>query len=125
MMNGEIGSAVVERLFAETPGVGVLQGPQCVFGEAVDRLSGTHVRVYLQVDKQRIAQARYQVRGCPYTMAALAFLVPQWVGSPVSTLQMSVDQLHRVLDAPADRRGRFLLIEDALRQAVSACQGLA
>ena len=117
-------SAVVERLFMETPCAGALVGPECVIGEAVDRLTGTHVRVHLQVHQGHVAQARYQVRGCPYTIAALAFLVPAWVGSPVASLQVSADQLHRILDAPADRRWRFLLIEDALRAAVGACTGI-
>ncbi len=115
------GSALVEQLFLQTPGAGVLTGPDCVMGEAIEPLSATHVRVYLQVREGQVVQARYQVRGCPFTIAALAILAPQWAGSPAASLRVDADGLERILEAPADRRGRFLLIEDALTQALSAC----
>jgi hypothetical protein len=90
-------------------------------GEAGSVSQGVQVRFFLQVEGLQIRAAGYQAYGCPYTLAACEWLAralpgrsrdTPWPGGP--------QQWAEALQAPPERLGRFLVIEDALRAAQAA-----
>ena len=110
-------SALVVRLFAEAPGAGRPEGPGWVAGEAAEPLTGTRVRVHLRAEGGRVAACRYEVRGCPHTIAAAALVAARLPGRPVAGLDVEPAALARELGAPAEKLGRIFVIQDAVRRA--------
>jgi hypothetical protein len=110
-------SALVARLFAEAPGAGPPDGPGWSAGEADEPLTGTRVRVYLRAEGGRVAACRYQVRGCPHTVAAAALAAAGLPGRPVAGLDLEPAALAREIDAPPSKLGRIFVIQDAVRRA--------
>jgi NifU-like protein involved in Fe-S cluster formation len=113
----------VRSLFTQLDHAGPLGGTgQLVLqGDAGSIAQGVQVRFFWQVEGTLIRAARYQAYGCPYTLAACEWLAralpgrsreQPWPGDP--------QQWARALEAPPERLGRFLVIEDALRAAQSA-----
>lgn len=99
--------------FADSVGV--------VSGEAGSRATGTHVRFHLRLAGPRVAEARFQAYGCPHTLAVANWLAGEmagrtreapWPGTPA-------DWAAR-FEVPAAKRGRLLVIEDALRACLAA-----
>jgi NifU-like protein involved in Fe-S cluster formation len=110
-------SALVVRLFAEAPGAGPPDGQGWVAGEAREPLTGTRARFYLRAEAGRVAGCRYQVRGCPHTVAAAALAAGRLSGRPVEGLDVDPAALARELDAPPAKLGRIFVIQDAIRNA--------
>ncbi len=110
-------SALVARLFAEAPGAGPPDGPGWGAGEAAEPLTGTRARFYLRAEAGRVAGCRYEVRGCPHTIAAAALAAGRLAGRPVAGLDIDPAALARELDAPATKLGRIFVIQDAIRNA--------
>jgi NifU-like protein involved in Fe-S cluster formation len=110
-------SALVARLFAEAPGGGAPDGPGWAAGEAHEPLSGTRVRVFLRAEAGRVAGCRYQVRGCPHTVAAAALAAARLPGRPLAALDVDPAALAAELQAPAAKLGRIFVIQDAIRSA--------
>jgi NifU-like protein involved in Fe-S cluster formation len=119
-MNRELArySPRVLELFAHLPGAEPLPpGPGIpVAGEAIVVERGAWVRFDARVESARILQCVFRAWGCPHTLAAAA-----WVASEVRARRIedcaSIDasRLARELDAPAEKMGRILVVEDALR----------
>jgi hypothetical protein len=112
--------ATVRSLFTQLHHAGPLAGA-VVHGEAGSVAQGVQVRFFWQVEGLLIRGAGYQAYGCPYTLAACEWLAralpgrsrdAPWPGDP--------HQWARTLEAPPERLGRFLVIEDALRAARAA-----
>jgi hypothetical protein len=114
----EAPAALCARLFREAPGAGRPSGPGWVRGEAIEPLSATHVRWHLRAEAGRIAEARYEVRGCPFTIAAAAWAAGELRGRPVGEAALDLEALAARLGAPAAKIGRFFVIQDALREAL-------
>jgi NifU-like protein involved in Fe-S cluster formation len=117
-------SATVADLYASMPGAG--RPPDSggwAVGEARDALSGTHVRWYLRAEAGRIAAARYEVRGCPHTMAAAAVIAAALPGQPAGATRIDVAAVAASLEAPAEKLGRLFVIEDAVRDAALLLAG--
>jgi NifU-like protein involved in Fe-S cluster formation len=95
-------------LAIESPG-------RVVTGEAGDRTLHVWVRFVLSVRSGVIDTIRFQVFGCPHTIAA-ASSVAQWLeGRPVEFLgRLDVRALQAALGVPVDKLGKLLRIEDAL-----------
>jgi NifU-like protein involved in Fe-S cluster formation len=111
-------SPLVRRLFETLPGAG--RPPEAAgwaAGEARDPLTATHVRWYLRAEGGRVAEARYEVRGCPHTIAAAALLAGRLVGQPAGSPQVDLGDLAATLEAPPEKLGRLFVIEDAVRRA--------
>ena len=101
-----------------TPHAGVLEGgtERSVRGVAGDRAHGTEVVFYIRVRDEAIAEIRYQVFGCPHTIAACALAAERLTGQPVDALmEMTPESLAVELDAPVEKMGRILVVQDALR----------
>ncbi len=110
-------SPLVERLFAEAPGAGTADGPGWVTGEASEPLTGTRARFSPRAEGGRVAGCRYQVRGCPHTIAAAALAATRLPGRPVAGLDVDPAALARELGAPPAKLGRVFVIQDAIRNA--------
>jgi NifU-like protein involved in Fe-S cluster formation len=119
-------SEQVRRLFETTPGSGApADRAGWVQGEARDDLTQTWVRWYLRAEGGRIAGARYEVRGCPHTIAAAARIAAGLVGRPLEPPLVAVDvaAIALELNVPAEKLGRLFVIEDAIGRAVLLLRG--
>ena len=110
----------VARLFAAVPGAGrpaAAEHGAWRSGAAREALSGTEVRVHLRVAGGRVAELRYEVRGCPHTIAACALLATELPGRELGDLGVDAARLAARLGAPPAKLGRLFVIEDAIRAA--------
>ena len=108
----------VLALFAELPGAGSLPagGGAVVAGEAVALDRGAWVRFEARLEHGRIADCRFRAWGCPHTLAAAAFVAAELRGrTQAGSHGIDASRLARELAAPAEKMGRFLVVEDALR----------
>jgi NifU-like protein involved in Fe-S cluster formation len=110
-------SALVARLFAEAPGAGAPDGPGWASAEAEEPLSATRARFFLRAEAGRVVAARYQMRGCPHTVAAAALAAARLPGRPVEGLDVAAAALAAELEVPAGKLGRIFVIQDAIRKA--------
>ena len=111
-------SPKVAEYFMRTPYAGVPEGgAKGLFsGAAGDRAHGTEVVFHMRVRDEAIAAVGYQVFGCPHTIAACALAAERLTGGPVGALmEMRPDSLAAELDAPVEKMGRILVVQDALR----------
>jgi hypothetical protein len=147
-------SEQVRRLFETTPAAGAPRDRTgWVQGDASDALTETRVRWYLRVRDGRIADARYEVRGCPHTIAVTARLAAGLVGHPIEvpsdvaggpalpgaagtpapagqgarpvpSVAVDLAAIASELNVPAEKLGRLFVIEDAIRRAVLLLRGM-
>jgi len=115
----------VRSLFSALEGAGDL--PEAagaeVSGEAValDRLAW--VRFAARIDARRISDCRFRAFGCPHTLAAASLVATQLRGAPIDAgLVLDAARLKRELDAPAEKMGRLLVVEDALRNLLDGAR---
>lgn len=114
----------VRGLFEAAPRAGrAPPGDDWVQGDAHDPLTATRVRWHLQVRDGRIADARYEIRGCPHTIAAAAVLADRLVGQAAGEPHLDIAGLAAELGAPPEKLGRLLVIEDAVRRAALLLRG--
>ncbi|MGH8130367.1 MAG: iron-sulfur cluster assembly scaffold protein [Steroidobacteraceae bacterium] len=108
----------VRDLFARLPGADQLAaGAGAIFsGEAIALDRGAWVRFEARVDGARIADCVFRAWGCPHTLAASAWVASKLRGREVeSCSEIDALQMARELEAPAEKMGRLLIVEDALR----------
>jgi cysteine desulfurase len=104
----ELSPATEEK--APTPG-------DWVTGAAGSIAAGTWVRFALRIGTGRVAEARFKAYGCPHTLAAVAWLAEQARGRTLAELAaQGLDEVMRRLDIPAEKLGRLLIVQDALRE---------
>lgn len=85
-------------------------------GSAEDHAQLVWVRFDLQLDEGCIGAVRFQVLGCAHTMAAVSRFAESLPGQPLKKLDdFDPHELQRALDVPAEKLGRLLVIEDAVR----------
>lgn len=107
----------VLELFARLPGAEPLSSGRGrrVVGEAIALDRGAWVRFEARIEAGRISDCVFRAWGCPHTLAAAAWVVGE-VRTRAVTDCASIDasRLARELDAPAEKMGRMLVVEDAL-----------
>lgn len=115
----EYGAAVTRR-FAALGRVGELPNdlPGLVSGEAEDRALHVWVRFELQLQRGVVRLVRFQVFGCPHTVAA-ASMVAEWLEGRSTDEARALDAraVCAELEVPVEKLGKLLRIEDA----VAAC----
>jgi NifU-like protein involved in Fe-S cluster formation len=87
-----------------------------VSGEAVALDRGAWVRFTARIEGERFADCRFRAFGCPHTLAAASLVAGRLQGAPLAAAS-AIDAAgiaHR-LDAPAEKMGRLLVVEDAVR----------
>jgi len=116
-------SALVRELFGQPKHVGTLpRGPGVAIGEAGNIERGAWVRFYLGIGGGRVTDARFRAYGCPHTLAAAEWVCRHVTGRSVTEASspgfVSAPQWATALEAPAEKLGRLLIVEDALRASL-------
>jgi NifU-like protein involved in Fe-S cluster formation len=119
---------LTRRYFEQAPGCGALSGPGTFRGTAGSRAQGTWVQFEVQAagEPRVVAAARFLAFGCPHVIAIAAWLAEQAVGRRIEpALPESVQSLRGRFDAPLEKLGRLLTIEDAWISAMRAAMSAA
>ena len=78
---------------------------------------GAQVSFFVVAKQSLIERVRYQAYGCPHFLAACEWLARRLAGQPFSELSaVNWRQVERVLEVPANKRSRLLLLDDVMRQ---------
>ena len=86
-----------------------------VSGEAEDQTLNVWIRFQLRMRHGAIRTVRYNVYGCPHTVAAAEWTAEWLEGRPTGALdELSMRQCLEVLGVPVEKLGKLLLLEDAL-----------
>jgi NifU-like protein involved in Fe-S cluster formation len=109
-------------------GPGALSGPGTFSGAAGSRAEGTWVQFDMQMggEAQEIVAMRFLAFGCPHVIAVAAWLAEHAVGRRVEpALPESVQALRARFDAPVEKLGRLLIVEDAWTAVMRAAAAAA
>jgi NifU-like protein involved in Fe-S cluster formation len=111
-------SSEVAQRFRSAQRAGTLapEARSIVSGEAEDRSLNVWVRFFVRAGGGRIEAVRYEVFGCPHTIAAAAAAAEWLEGRDAGALdEWSARVAARTLEVPTEKLGKLLRIEDALR----------
>lgn len=76
-----------------------------------------HVILYAALANHTIRQVRYQVRGCPYTIATFSYVADWCVGKPLASVaELNRKTLIKILELPATKVHCAAMAEDILQQ---------
>ena len=93
--------------------------------QAGSRDRGASVRFWVQMHNGRIVKMRFQAYGCPHFIAAAQMLCEWAVGqSALELLQWHWQLVQGDLEIPAAKRGKLLLLEDAVRAVAAEIDAL-
>ena len=109
-------SSLVRELFERLPHAGDLAaGPGVVVrGEAMALDRGAWVRYEARIEDGRVADCAFRAWGCPHTLAAAALVASRMKGERVAApAAFDAQSLAAELDAPPEKLGRLLVVEDA------------
>jgi NifU-like N terminal domain len=119
-------SPLVRELFEHPRAGGIIadDAGDVAHGEAGSVDAGAWVRLHLKIERGRVTDARFQAYGCPHTLAAAEWLAEHLPGRPTEDpLPEGVEGLARILAVPVSKRGRLLIVEDALTDALRRRRG--
>ena len=119
-------SAEVRERFGSPPNVGSLQAsPDVISASAGSINQGAKFWLYARVAEERLDQLKYRVYGCPHSIAAASLVSEQLVGATLEQLDAwSWREVASRLAVPAEKRGRLIVLEDAIRQLARAWRAL-
>ena len=110
-------SLEVQQRFHSPEGAGEYaeDKPGLVAGEAEDRTLNVWVRVQVSLAGTIIRSVCYQVFGCPHMVAAAEWAAEALQGQSRDVLrELDMHELRNTLDAPLEKLGKLLVLEDAL-----------
>lgn len=110
-------SARVRELFAVAPRAGALPDApgEALAGEARALDRHAWVRFEARVRGGRIVAARFRAWGCPHVLAACALAAERLEGHALGQASgVDAATLAADLEAPAEKLGRLLVVEDAV-----------
>jgi NifU-like protein len=91
-------------------------GPHVAIGVAGDPEAGARFALSATIENGRIREARFEAYGCPHCIAAGSWLTEQLKGADRASLERwSWREAAEALEFPAEKRGRLLILEDAVR----------
>jgi NifU-like protein involved in Fe-S cluster formation len=95
-------------------------GARVLGGEAGREELGTRVRFALRIADRQLLEVRYRAYGCPHTLATCEWLARRLEGRRLDALGLGgpLEWAQR-LGVPEAKLGRLLVIEDALRAALT------
>jgi len=116
MSDPEYSELVIEH-FERPRRVGTLApAADVVIGRAGRRDQGAEFALAARIVDDRIADTRFEAYGCPHCVAAGSWLAEALVGADRDRLQRwSWRELADALEVPTAKRGRLLILEDAVR----------
>jgi cysteine desulfurase len=89
-------------------------------GRAGRQEHGTAIRFELEIDGSFVKSARFSAYGCPHTLAVTAWLCEVLEGARLEAgVPGSPADWAARFDVPAEKLGRLLIVEDALRAALA------
>jgi NifU-like protein involved in Fe-S cluster formation len=108
---------IVVEHFARPRNIGRFPpAPDVIEASAGEAEQGAVFRLSAQVDGERIKAVRFEVYGCPHCIAAGSWLSERLVGQHLSDLERwSWRDAAEALQFPPEKRGRLLILEDAIR----------
>lgn len=116
MAESEYSMLVVEHF--ETPqNVGSFApAPDVIRGQAGRREHGAEFRLSARIADAKIAAARFEAYGCPHCVAAGSWLTTRLLGEDREhLLRWSWRDIAQALQVPTAKRGRLLILEDAVK----------
>lgn len=100
--------------------------PAVVAATAGRRDHGVQFHLSARVVGPVIREARFEVYGCPHCIAAGSWLSQRLVGATLDELRgWSWREAADALQMPAEKRGRLLILEDAVRALAEAWSRLS
>lgn len=100
--------------------------PDVIVATAGRRDQGVQFHLSAQVAGSVIRAVRFEVYGCPHCIAAGSWLSQRLVGATLDELRSwSWREAADALQMPAEKRGRLLILEDAVRALAEAWGRLA
>jgi cysteine desulfurase len=89
-------------------------------GRAGREAEGTRVLFELQIADGIVKSARFSAYGCPHTVAVVAWLCEVLEGSRLESAALGTPaDWAQKFEVPAEKLGRLLIVEDALRAALA------
>jgi NifU-like protein involved in Fe-S cluster formation len=116
-------SPLTERHFRKPANTGPLAGPRgaVVRGEAGTCAQGLRIVFEARVEAGRIAAIAFRALACPHLIAACSRTTELLTGMPLAAArQFDAMSLMEELGIPAEKRGRVLVLEDALHRCLAA-----
>jgi NifU-like protein involved in Fe-S cluster formation len=112
---------LVQAHFDQPRNAGPLPGPGPLCrGAAGTALAGARIVIEARITAGRIGQIAFQAFGCPWTIAACSLATGRLAGAPAAALgQFDPAALAAELEMPAERLGRLLILQDALRNCLA------
>ncbi len=105
-------STTVRALFGAPAHAGDADGGKSVLVDEQD----VRVRLAATSTESRISAMRFRAWGCPHVIAACEAACAGLEGQPVAALlEFSGSDLMENLPVPVEKRGRILVLEDAVR----------
>lgn len=93
-------------------------GPGVRRSHAGNRTAGAEVSLAVRIADGMVADVRFQAFGCPHFLAAASRATELLKGLPVAELaRWTAGEMGRELAVPVEKRGRLLILEDAVRAA--------
>ncbi len=107
----------VERHFWHPANVGPLRAAAAVArGEAGSAAGGAWVVIEADIGGNVVRRLAFRALGCPYLIAACSLATERLTGMPAAALAaFEVALLAAELEAPAEKLGSLLILQDALR----------
>jgi len=112
---------LVEQHFERPCNAGPLAGPgQVLRGEAGSPAEGAHVLIEARIEAGRVGDIAFRAWGCPWTIAACSLATTRLRGGEAAALgRLDPAALAGELGLPAERLGRLLILQDALRNCLA------
>jgi hypothetical protein len=89
-------------------------------GRAGRRPEGTEVLFELEIAGEFVKSARFSAYGCPHTLAVVSWVCEVMEGARIDAgVPGTPADWARRFEVPAEKLGRLLIVEDALRAALS------
>lgn len=119
-MSSDPYGAEVRALFAAPRHGGVLDDALCAAVED----QGVRISLFATIEEGIATELRFQAWGCPHVIAAAEAFCAEFEGRAASgLLEFSVSGLMQSLSVPAEKSGRILVLEDAVRSLGSVVRG--
>jgi cysteine desulfurase len=108
-----LAGARLPRFAQVTPPAGIRHG------RAGRRADGTEILFELEISGESVKSARFSAYGCPHTLAVVAWLSESLEGARLGAgVPETPADWARRFEVPAEKLGRLLIVEDALRAAL-------
>lgn len=99
-------------------------GPDVISGEAGRPAEGARFVLSAKIADRRLREPRFEAYGCPHCIAAGSWLTQRLEGATPEELERwNWREAADALDVPPEKRGRLLILEDAVRALAASWRG--